>query len=483
MDASRKLGFTARKTMQVAQKLYEGIEVDGELVGLITYMRTDSVNLSEDAIAEMRSHISSAYGAEYMPDKPRRFKTKAKNAQEAHEAIRPSSILRTPDTMKSQLDSDALKLYSLIWKRALASQMAVAILDQVRADMDSGDLILRATGSTLAFPGFRKLYIVGTDEPGKDDKDRLLPALAVGDAVQVKEANAKQHFTEPKPRFSEATLVKELEANGIGRPSTYANILNVLRVREYVEMDKKRFVPTDTGDWVNKFLVSSFGNIVDPAFTASIEDKLDAVARGDSGWKPVLREFWTPFKAAVDVAAKAERPSEATDEICPECGKAMAIKLGRYGKFLACTGYPECKVAKPLPGKEGEQAEPEMTDQKCELCGAGMVIKAGRYGKFLGCSAYPDCKNLQPLEKPKDTEIPCPQCGKGTFLEKKSRRGKIFYSCSCYPKCKNALWNEPINQACPQCKAPFVTKKETKRHGKQHVCASEGCGWKEQVED
>jgi len=483
MDASRKLGFTARKTMQVAQKLYEGIEVDGELVGLITYMRTDSVNLSGDAITEMRSHISSQYGAEYMPDKPRKFKTKSKNAQEAHEAIRPSSILRTPDAMKSQLDADALKLYSLIWKRALASQMAVAILDQVRADISSGDLSLRATGSTLAFPGFRKLYIVGSDEPGKDDKDRLLPALAIGDAITIKDANAKQHFTEPKPRFSEATLVKELEANGIGRPSTYANILNVLRVREYVEMDKKRFVPTDTGDWVNKFLVSSFGDIVDPAFTASVEDKLDAVARGDSGWKPVLREFWTPFKAAVDIAASADRPSEATDEVCTECGKPMAIKLGRYGKFLACTGYPECKVAKPLPGREGEQSEPEKTDQKCELCGEHMVIKAGRYGKFLGCSAYPDCKNIQPLEKPKDTEIPCPQCKKGTFLEKKSRRGKIFYSCSCYPKCKNALWNEPIDKACPQCKAPFVTRKETKRHGKELVCATEGCGWKESVEE
>jgi len=483
MDASRKLGFTARKTMQVAQKLYEGIEVDGELVGLITYMRTDSVNLSEDAVAEMRAHISSQYGAEYMPDKPRKFKTKSKNAQEAHEAIRPSSILRTPDAMKSQLDADALKLYSLIWKRALASQMAVAVLDQVRADISSGDLTLRATGSTLAFPGFRKLYIVGSDEPGKDDKDRLLPALAIGDAIAIKNADAKQHFTEPKPRFSEATLVKELEANGIGRPSTYANILNVLRVREYVEMDKKRFVPTDTGDWVNKFLVSSFGDIVDPAFTASVEDKLDAVARGDSGWKPVLREFWTPFKAAVDIAASADRPSEATDEVCTECGKPMAIKLGRYGKFLACTGYPECKVAKPLPGKEGEQSEPEKTDQKCELCGEHMVIKAGRYGKFLGCSAYPDCKNIQPLEKPKDTEIPCPQCKKGTFLEKKSRRGKIFYSCSCYPKCKNALWNEPIDKACPQCKAPFVTRKETKRHGKELVCATEGCGWKESVEE
>ncbi|MFQ5344542.1 MAG: type I DNA topoisomerase [Mariprofundus sp.] len=482
MDSSRKLGFTARKTMQVAQKLYEGIEVDGEPVGLITYMRTDSLNISDDAIDEMRVHIISSYGSDYLPEKPRRFKTKSKNAQEAHEAIRPTSVTRTPDAMRSVLDADALKLYKLIWKRALASQMAAAVLDQVRADIDSGDLTLRATGSTLAFPGFRKLYIEGTDEPARNDKDRLLPVLAVGDAIEVKQATAKQHFTEPKPRFSEATLVKELEANGIGRPSTYASILNVLRVREYVVMEKKRFVPTDTGEWVNKFLVSSFGEIVDPTFTASVESKLDAVARGETGWKPVLRDFWGPFKAAVDKAAGAERPSEATDEVCPECGKPMAIKLGRYGKFMACTGYPECKVAKPLNGREGEQAEPEVSDQKCDKCGEPMVIKAGRYGKFLGCSAYPKCKNIQPLEKPKDTGISCPQCGKGTFLEKKSRRGKIFYSCSSYPKCKSALWNEPIDRACPQCKAPFVTVKVTKRHGTEHVCATEGCGWKEQIE-
>jgi len=253
-------------------------------------------------------------------------------------------------------------------------------------------------------------------------------------------------------------------------------------VREYVDMEKKRFVPTDTGEWVNKFLVSSFGDIVDPKFTASVESKLDAVARGESGWKPVLRDFWGPFKAAVDLAATAPRPSEETEEECPECGKPMAIKLGRYGKFMACTGYPDCKVAKPLAGKEGEQAEPELSDQKCDKCGEQMVIKAGRYGKFLGCSAYPKCKNIQPLEKPKDTGVSCPQCGKGTFLEKKSRRGKIFYSCSTYPKCKNALWNEPIDRACPQCHAPFVTIKITKRHGTEHVCATEGCAWKEQIE-
>lgn len=489
MDASRKLGFTARKTMQVAQKLYEGIAVDGEPVGLITYMRTDSLSLAEDAIAEMRSHISSKYGDAYLPEKPRRFKTKSKNAQEAHEAIRPTAIARTPEAMKAVLDADALKLYGLIWKRALASQMAPAVLDQVRADIDSGTaenrLTLRATGSTLAFPGFRKLYIEGRDEPAKDDKERLLPSLSVGDAISIKQTHAKQHFTEPKPRFSEATLVKELEANGIGRPSTYASILNVLRERKYVDMEKKRFVPTDTGEWVNKFLVSSFGDIVDPKFTASVEDKLDAVARGETGWKPLLREFWGPFKSAVDEAASAERPTEESDETCPECGKPMAIKLGRYGKFLACTGYPECKHARPL-GKNGgtgeEKPADEPSEQTCDKCGEPMVIKHGRYGKFLSCSAYPKCKNNQPLEKPLDTGVPCPACGEGTFLEKKSRRGKIFYSCSRYPKCKNALWNKPLPVPCPQCTAPFVTEKITKRRGLEHICAAEDCDWREQIE-
>jgi DNA topoisomerase-1 len=484
MDAARKLGFTARKTMQIAQKLYEGVEVDGEPVGLITYMRTDSISLSADAIAEMRQHIARQFGSQYLPDKPRLFKTKSKNAQEAHEAIRPTSITRTPEGMKTALEPDAWKLYRLIWKRALASQMAAAILDQVRADMAAdNNLMLRATGSTLAFPGFRRLYIEGTDEPVKNDKERMLPPLAVGDLVEVKEANAKQHFTEPKPRFSEASLVKELESFGIGRPSTYASILNVLRERNYVEMEKKRFVPTDIGDWVNKFLTSAFNDIINTSFTADIEDKLDAVARGEFGWKPLLREFWGPFKSDVDKAADAERPAEASEELCPECGKPMAIKLGRYGKFLACTGYPGCKFAKPVNGKKDEKpAELELSDQSCDKCGEPMAIKTGRYGKFLGCSAYPKCRNIQPLEKPKDTGISCSECGQGTFLEKKSRRGKVFYSCSKYPECKNALWNKPVERPCPECGAPFVTEKITKRRGTEHICTSEGCDWKEQIE-
>jgi len=486
MEASRKLGFTARKTMQIAQKLYEGIEVDGEPVGLITYMRTDSVSLAAEAVDEMRVHIESRFGADYLPEKPREFKTKSKNAQEAHEAIRPTSVMRTPEVMKGILEPDAYKLYGLIWKRALACQMADAVLDQVRADIEAGSgkdsLTLRATGSTLAFPGFRALYIEGSDDPSKDDdKDRLLPRLETGDLISVDDSRAKQHFTEPKPRFTEASLVKELEAHGIGRPSTYASILNVLRERNYVEMDRKRFLPTDTGEWVNKFLIDNFEDVVQTDFTAKIENQLDEVARGKLEWKPLLRDFWGPFKSKVDEAAKAERPTEETDEVCPECGKPMAIKLGRYGKFMACTGYPECKVAKPING-DAEKAEPELSDEKCDKCGEPMAIKHGRYGKFLGCSAYPKCKNIQPLEKPKDTGIKCPDCGKGTFLEKKSRRGKIFYSCSEYPKCKKALWNKPIEKPCPECGAPFVTEKVTKRFGTEHVCASEGCGWKEQVE-
>ena len=486
MDAARKLGFTARKTMQLAQKLYEGIDVGGERTGLITYMRTDSVSLAEESITDMRAHIAEHFGNNYLPEKPRRFKTKSKNAQEAHEAIRPTLISRTPQAMKSVLETDAARLYELIWKRALACQMSPAVLDQVSADITSDDTTLRATGSTIAFDGFRKLYLEGRDEPGKEEDAGMLPPLNEGESVQVEKAEAKQHFTEPKPRFSEATLVKELEGHGIGRPSTYASILNVLRTRNYVEMDRKRFMPTDIGEIVSRFLTTYFADIVETGFTADIEDKLDAVARGEAEWKPLLRQFWAPFKERVDHTMENVKRSdvthEETDQVCPECGKPMAIKLGRYGRFLACTGYPECKHAEPLKGKDEEQSEPEMSDQKCEKCGAPMVIKHGRYGKFLGCSAYPECKNIQPMEKPKDTGIPCPECGKGTFLEKKSRRGKIFYSCSEYPKCKKALWNKPIDQPCPKCGAPFVTEKITKRRGLEHVCAEEGCGWSEQIE-
>ncbi len=481
IEAARKLGFTARKTMQVAQRLYEGVDVGEGPVGLITYMRTDSIALAEEAIGEMRKYIRDSFGGEYLPPAPRRFKTKSKSAQEAHEAIRPTSVARTPESLRRMLDADMWKLYALIWKRALASQMAAAVLEQVRADLVSGELTLRATGSTLIFPGFRKLYTESHDEPEKKEAGRLLPPLAAGTVVEVMDVEARQHFTEPKPRFTEASLVKELEAHGIGRPSTYATILNVLRERKYVTMEKKRFVPTEIGEWVNRYLVQHFSDIVDTNFTATVEDKLDAIARGETEWKPVLRRFWEPFKADVDKAMESERPAEETDEVCPECGRPMVIKFGRYGKFLACSGYPECKVARPLGDRETPAPEPEPTDRTCDKCGAPMVIKQGRYGKFLGCSAYPKCRNVQPLEIPKDTGVPCPACGEGTFVEKKSRRGKVFYSCSAYPKCKKALWNKPVARPCPRCGAPFVVEKMSKRHGVEHVCVEEGCEWREQV--
>ncbi len=488
MDAARKLGFTARKTMQIAQKLYEGLEMNGELVGLITYMRTDSVSLSEDALTELRAVIGSRFGQDYLPARARRFKTKSKNAQEAHEAIRPTHADWAPDHIKAQLEHDQWRLYQLIWQRSIASQMNPALLDQVTADLQSEKTLLRATGSTLTFAGFRAVYTEGSDEPSKKDDERMLPALSIGMAIDIHHIEPKQHFTEPKPRFSEASLVKELEQHGIGRPSTYASILNVLRERHYVEMDKKRFKPTDVGEIVTRFLCNYFSDIVDTKFTGSIEEQLDAIARGEVlGYIPLLRSFWDPFKAKVDDTmanvSRADVTHEATEEVCDKCQKPMAIKLGRYGKFLACTGYPECKNAKPL-NDDGEQAAPETepSDEICDKCQSPMVIKKGRYGKFLGCSTYPDCRNIQPLEKPKDTGICCPECGKGHLLEKRSRRGKIFFSCAQYPKCKYALWNKPIATPCPKCSHAFVTEKVTKRNGTEHLCPAEGCDWKISIE-
>ncbi|RMH50759.1 MAG: type I DNA topoisomerase [Zetaproteobacteria bacterium] len=478
MEAARKLGFTARKTMQIAQRLYEGVEVDGERIGLITYMRTDSVALSDDALTALRRLIAERFGPDYLPERPRRFKTKSKNAQEAHEAIRPSSAARTPEQLKEALDGEQWRLYNLIWQRAVASQMAAAILDQIRVELTGGGLTLRATGSTVRFPGFRTLYTEGRDDNEQEEGERMLPPMAEGEPVAIDKVTPRRHFTEPKPRFTEATLVRELERHGIGRPSTYASILNVLRERDYVRMERRRFVPTEVGEWVNKFLVRNFADIVDTGFTADIEEKLDAIARGEAGWKPLLRSFWQPFKADVDKAADSARPMEKTGESCPDCGAPLAIKLGRYGRFYACTGYPKCKYTRPIEGEREEGAAEEVTDRTCDKCGAPMVVKQGRYGRFLGCSAYPKCKNIQPLEQPRDTGVTCPECGSGTFLEKKSRRGKVFYSCSGYPKCKNALWNEPVARPCPECGAPFVTRKTTKRNGTELLCPRAGCGWR-----
>jgi len=482
-EASRKLGFSARKTMSVAQKLYEGIDIGEGAVGLITYMRTDSVALSQLATSEARELITGKYGAEYALAKPRTFKNKSKNAQEAHEAIRPTQLVNEPDVIKKHLSPDQYKLYRLIWRRTLASQMAAAILDATAVDLDAGSRYrFRATGQVIRFPGFMKVYIEGTDEP-EEEQEGTLPALQERDAVNLKELLPEQHFTQPPPRFTEASLVKTLEEHGIGRPSTYASIIQTLATRKYVRIEKRTFFPEDVGMVVNDLLVNHFPRYVDYDFTAQLEEDLDAISRGEEQWQPVLKQFWEPFISLLNQKEQEVRKSdvvnEKTDQTCPECGKEMIIKLGRRGKFLACSGFPDCRYTEPLKsGQEQELDEPVMSDQTCDKCGAGMLIKDGRYGKYLACSAYPECKNIQPLVKPKALGIGCPQCQEGELQEKKSRYGKIFYSCNRYPKCKYALWDKPIQQPCPQCDFPLIVEKTTKREGTVHKCPQERCDYK-----
>lgn len=487
-EASRKLGFTAKKTMQIAQNLYEGIDVGEGTVGLITYMRTDSIALSQDALVEMREFIAAEYGQEALPDVPRVFKSKSKNAQEAHEAIRPSSVLRKPELMKAYLNTDQFKLYQLIWKRALASQMQHALIDMLAVDLAAGpEVIFRVTGSTIASPGFLSVYQEGLDEKSTEEEDeaRVLPSFTVGEVLPLKEIETKQHFTEPPPRYSEATLIKALEEFGIGRPSTYATIISTLQQRQYVLMDAKRFKPTDVGRIVTQFLTEYFTRYVDYQFTASLEDELDQVAEGKKAWVPLLAEFWKPFKdqiISIDASVKrSDVTQEALDEACPKCGKPLSIRLSRNGRFIGCTAYPECDYTRPLEGEAGK-AEPELLDRLCPQCNLPLQYRVGRYGRFIGCTGYPTCKYIESLNKPEPTGVTCPECEKGDMLARKSRYGKLFYSCSRYPDCKYALWNKPINEPCPQCAWPLLTLKETKRKGLEKICPKPGCGFAAQIE-
>jgi DNA topoisomerase-1 len=498
-EASRKLGFSAKKTMSTAQKLYEGIDIgEGGTVGLITYMRTDSVNLSNQALKEAHDVISSAYGPEYALAKPRLYRTKTKNAQEAHEAIRPTYISKTPAELKKFLTPDLQKLYELIWKRTVACQMAEALLDQTSVDI-AADLAtppaagpfggarqagLRASGTVIRFPGFMKLYIEGVDDQD-EEKEGLLPAMIEGAPLKLHELVPEQHFTQPPPRYTEATLVKTLEEYGIGRPSTYASIMNTLVERKYARLDKKRFFPEDVGMVVNDLLTSHFARYVDYNFTAGLEEELDQVSRGEKQWKPLLKEFWEPFstllKQKEGEVSKSDLTTEATDEACPECGKPLVVKLGKRGKFIACSGFQEgCKYTRNIESeKNGESSEPVLSDEKCEKCGQPMLIKDGRYGKYLACSGYPACKNIQPLVKPRGTGVVCPECKEGELTEKKSRYGKMFYSCNRYPQCKFALWDLPVERKCPKCGFPLLVKKISKREGEYLKCPKEGCDFKE----
>ncbi len=489
-EAVRKLGFTAQRAMRTAQQLYEGIEIGMESVGLITYMRTDSVNLAQEAIEEIREYIAKRFGKNNLPEEARIFKTKAKNAQEAHEAIRPTSAKRTPESIKEYLSPDQYKLYNLIWQRTIACQMIPATIDTVAVDLIAGEekngIKFRANGSTIKDPGFIAVYQESHDDHKSDDDEKILPPLKAGDIVEILHLRSEQHFTEPPPRYTEASLVKTLEEYGIGRPSTYASIISTLQNREYVLLEKKRFEPTDVGRVVNKFLTTYFTQYVDYDFTAHLEDDLDAVSRGEKQWIPLLKQFWGPFHKEVKHIDESVKRSDVTqeklDEKCPECSKPLSIRLGRTGRFIGCTGFPECSYTRSLD--ETDNTEQEALHRKCPDCTDGdLTIKHGPYGKFIGCSNYPKCRHIESLEKPKDTEVQCPTCHKGTILERKSRRGKIFYSCSGYPDCKYAIWNEPIDEKCPQCSWPILTIKITKRSGKQKICPQEKCGFAEKIDD
>jgi DNA topoisomerase I len=453
-EASRKLGFSSKRTMAVAQQLYEGIDLPGEgSVGLITYMRTDSVALSQGAIGEIAALVDDRYGKEYV--RTTQYKTKAKLAQEAHEAIRPTVVARTPESLNGHLDRAQLRLYELIWKRTVASQMALAIYDQTKVDIEAGELVFRANGSVMRFDGFERVYREGRDDDPEEEAG-MLPDLVVGQVLQLVELTPEQHFTEPPPRYTEASLVKALEEHGIGRPSTYSPTISTLMDREYVRLDRKRFHPEDVGVIVTDLLADVFPKVVDLGFTAEMEEDLDRIASGAKAWEPLVKRFFDEVEGTIaERQEKVSRPEEATDETCPECGEETGAKLvrkwGRYGWFLSCSRYPDCKYRRDAKrsADEADRPEPEMTDVPCPKCGKPMVKRTGRFGPFLGCSDYPKCKGIKNLgERSFGT---CPKCGHGEVVSKRTKRGKTFYGCNRYPDCDFALWQAPLSQPCPSC--------------------------------
>jgi DNA topoisomerase-1 len=450
--------------MRIAQQLYEGVDLPGEgQTGLITYMRTDSVNIADSALSELAEVVHAQFGKEYALDKPRVYKKKQRGAQEAHEAIRPTSAKRLPDEVEQHLDRDQARLYRLIWQRTVASQMAEARFDQVSVDIaasaeGSPAYLLRATGQTLKFDGFRRVYFEGRDDAASDeDAEGILPALTAEQVLRLLEVLPEQHFTQPPPRFSEASLVKALEELGIGRPSTYASIISVLLDRQYVRLEDRRFYPEDVGEVVIDLLVEHFPDVVDVTFTAKMEDELDDIAEGKMRWTQVLDEFYGPFERLLEKKEdEIERPQEELDELCPLCPEEgrepakLVIKLGRNGKFIACPNYPECKYTRNIGEHAGARAEPQETGEMCPECGKPLVNKRGRFGPFVGCSGYPDCKYIK-KDPPKGTGVTCPKCGQGELVQKRTRRGKVFYSCNRYPDCDMAVWSMPLPDPCPNC--------------------------------
>lgn len=552
-EAVRKLRMTARRAMVIAQQLYEGIELGKEGgVGLITYMRTDSTRVSTEAVEEARRYLAERFGTEYVPERPPVYKS-SKAAQEAHEAIRPTSVLRDPATVARYLTRDQLNLYTLIWNRFVASQMPPALFDVTTVDVTAGRFVLRTTGRVTRFDGFMRLYVEGTDEGVKPraeegqeangeseaDREMMLPPLQEGEALELRSLDPAQHFTQPPPRYTEATLVKELEEKGIGRPSTYAPILQVIQNRDYVVKENGRFRPTEIGEVVIDLLVKSFPRIMDYEFTARMESVLDEIEEGNAEWLEEMRRFYGAFSKWLEQAKTGmenlKALEEKTEETCEKCGSPMVIRWGRFGKFLACSAYPECKntreitpvhgaestgggeaggassvngepstanetktcekCGRPMVLKRGryglfwacsgypdcrtvlrlegkEKAPVEPSDEKCETCGAAMVIRQGRYGRFLACSTYPKCRTVRPLP----LDVKCPRCG-AALTQRRSKRGRAFYGCTGYPECTFVLWNRPIPESCPDCSARFLVEHRT-RQGLQLRCATEGCNYR-----
>jgi DNA topoisomerase-1 len=533
-EAARKLGFSAKRTMALAQRLYEGIEIGEEgTVGLITYMRTDSTRVSDGALSEARHWVRENYGAQYLPAEANIYRSK-KGAQDAHEAIRPTSVPLTPDQLASYLGEDETKLYRLIWQRFVGSQMQPAVFDQTTIEISAGEFGLRATGSVLKFDGFLKVYQESKEQKDEEDDElgRRLPPVHEGDVLERRGVTAEQHFTEPPARYNEASLVKELEEKGIGRPSTYATILSTIQERAYVEKHKNRFVPTELGMVVTDLLVENFQDIFDVMYTARLEEELDEIEDGKQEWVDTLEEFYQKFsrelKRAEKHMADVKRMEQPTDITCEKCGKPMVIKWGKHGKFLACSGYPDCSNTRELPAElsghvpaEQSAEQQEAAEQTCENCGRPMVLKKGRFGQFLACTGYPDCKTTRKIgqaekKPPVPTGEPCPQCGgdlvvrqgrygefiscgnypkckyvkqemtgvqcpechKGELVQKSSRRGK-FYSCNRYPKCKFSLRNKPVAQPCPQCHSAYLIEKANKAGDISIECPTADCDYKQ----
>jgi DNA topoisomerase-1 len=489
-EAARKLRFTAQRTMRVAQQLYEGLSLgeEGE-VGLITYMRTDSLRLAQEAIQEARQYIQDQYGQPYVATQARTYK-KQKAAQEAHEAIRPTSVVRTPERVKPFLSAEQFSLYTLIWNRLVASQMSAAVLDHTTVDIDANQHRFRATGAVMRFPGFTTLYEESSAESTREDTDdaaqnQTLPPLVVAQEVQATAVLPNQHFTQPPPRFSEASLVQELEKLGIGRPSTYASILSTLRDRHYVQDQERRMVPTELGKTVNALLVENFPNILDVQFTAQLEETLDKIEEGSRAWVETLQNFYVPFvvdlQQAIHKMRDVKSEVEETDEVCDKCQRSMVIRWGRFGRFLACSGFPECKNTREI----GESANPATTaavEVACDLCGKPMALKRGRYGAFLACTGYPECKSTRPAT----VTMPCPEADcSGHIVQRKSRRGRPFYGCTNYPRCTFSAWQRPVPKPCPQCQTPYLLEKQAGGKRAQTIlyqCPSRTCAYQERVD-